>query len=222
MYVVDPARQPLLAEWSAAGLAQVQDPTAALVVGQCDLKPGQAVLDRCSGLGTKTLQMREWIGNTGTIVAVDPSPARCTTLRQLVRQRNLHNITVHQSAFLRTIADEIPKAFDRILVDAPCSNSGVLARRPEARFAQDERTLHSLWQLQMDILNDTASWLASGGLLVYSTCSVWPEENQQVVEAFLKQHSDFGLQVEQATLPSMENNPLSYRDGGYYAVLRRT
>jgi 16S rRNA (cytosine967-C5)-methyltransferase len=223
LFVVEPAKQPVLAEWASEGIGQVQDPTAALVVPQCDVRTGQAVLDRCAGLGTKTMQLRESLGESGMLVAVDPNEARCEALRQLLASRGISNVQVYQASRLGPFSDALPRAFDRVLVDVPCSNSGVLARRPEARYAQDEQSLKSLAQLQTDILKDTASWVAPGGLLVYSTCSIWPEENQQRVEQFMASHQDFDKTAEQLTLPSMDEPmvPARYHDGGYYAVLRK-
>lgn len=221
MYVIEPAKQPLLAEWSRRAIAQTQDPTAATVVDLCRIQPGQMVLDRCAGLGTKTMQMRQQVGDAGRVVAIDPSEVRCDVLRHLAADRGISNIQVCQSATLKPLRDVLPASFDRILVDAPCSNSGVLARRPEARYAQNDDALRSLVRLQLDILEDTANWLKPGGLLVYSTCSLWPEENQDVVAKFLESHDDFAKIEERSILPSIEFAPERYHDGGYVAVLER-
>jgi 16S rRNA (cytosine967-C5)-methyltransferase len=111
--------------------------------------------------------------------------------------------------------------FSKILIDAPCSNSGVLARRPEARYAQDEKTLASLARLQDRILDDSAPALLNGGRLVYSTCSIWPQENQARVKNFLGRHADYRLIDERPTFPSVDSDPTKYHDGGYFAVLER-
>ena len=112
--------------------------------------------------------------------------------------------------------------FDRVLLDVPCSNSGVLARRPEARYAQDDHMLQSVEALQRRILLDTAPAVRPGGLLIYSTCSIWPEENGRQVERFLAGGPPFTLLSEQSTLPSVGDNSSEYHDGGYFAVLQRT
>ena len=222
MYVVTGAKRARVESWAKQGLAQVQDATSARAVEHMDLRPGQRALDRCSGLGTKTLQMRERLGPDGSLVAVDPSAQRCEGLREVLRARGIENVHVHQVGMMRDITALEPPAFDRILVDAPCSNSGVLARRPEARFHQDERTLRSLKALQRDILDDTAPHVVANGLLVYSTCSVWPEENADQVQAFLARHPDYELLESHDTLPSFRDpDPTRYHDGGYVAVLRR-
>ena len=222
IYVVAGAKRAQIESWARRGLAQVQDATSAQAVEHLDLKPGQRVLDRCSGLGTKTLQIREHVGPDGALVAIDPSPQRCEGLRAMLEARGIENVTVHQVGMLGDLPSTGRDAFDRILIDVPCSNSGVLARRPEARYAQDERSLRSLEHLQRDILDDTAPYLVPGGLLVYSTCSVWPAENEDQVRTFLARHADYELRHSRATLPSFrEIDPSRYHDGGFVAVLRR-
>jgi 16S rRNA (cytosine967-C5)-methyltransferase len=221
MYVVTGAKRSQFAEWAAKGLAQVQDPTAAAVASHLDLLPGQTVLDRCAGLGTKTLQLLDAIGSTGRVIAMDPAEPRCEGLRHLMVQRHIDNVAVYCAAWLSDLAGVLPAQFDRILADVPCSNSGVLARRPEARYSQTPTALESLVKLQDRILSDSAPFLCPGGLLVYSTCSVWPEENRERIEAFLQRHPDFELHHDQTTLPSLDSDPVAYRDGGYVAVLRR-
>jgi 16S rRNA (cytosine967-C5)-methyltransferase len=221
MVVVEPAKVAVLAEWARRGLAQPQDPTSASVVPECDLHPGQMALDRCAGLGTKTLQMREAVGEAGTVVAMDPAEQRCGGLESLLAQRGIGNVRVFVAGRMRELPADAPRAFDRVLVDAPCSNSGVLARRPEARYQQVAAALASVGRLQREILDDTAGAVAPGGLLVYSTCSVWPEENERVVAAFLAGHPGFAMLRERATLPHSDGDPAHYRDGGYVAVLRR-
>ena len=221
MFVVSPAKKPLLAEWSSKNLAQVQDPTAAGVVERLPIEPGQSVLDRCAGLGTKTLQLRAKVGDAGTVVAVDPAADRCRALSAILKRRGISNVTVHQTAMLAGIPEFADRQFDVALLDVPCSNSGVLARRAEARYAQGNEALASLSKLQRSILDDTADHVRPGGILVYSTCSVWPEENRGQVDAFLKRHSEYQFERDETTLPSFEPDATTYHDGGYWAVLKR-
>jgi 16S rRNA (cytosine967-C5)-methyltransferase len=216
MYVVEGASVSVLAEWARRGVAQVQDPTAAEVVAELGIEKGEAVLDRCCGLGTKTMQMREAVGEEGSVVAMDPSEERCEVLERVVKERGMKNVKVVRAGML-----EEGMRFSKILVDAPCSNSGVLARRAEARFAQDDETLASLARLQDRILDDSARALVGGGRMVYSTCSIWAEENSERVKAFLGRHSDYRMMEEKLILPSLEADPLKYHDGGYWAVLER-
>jgi 16S rRNA (cytosine967-C5)-methyltransferase len=221
MYVIIGAKRSHLAEFAANGLAQVQDPTAAVVAAHLNAQPGQTLLDRCAGLGTKTLQLRDLVGETGNVLAMDPSEARCHGLRHLLSLRKIQNVTVHCAAWLADIRESIPAQFDAILADVPCSNSGVLARRPEARYHQTPAVLASLAKLQDKILDDSAPFLKPGGLLVYSTCSVWHEENDQRVYAFLERHPEYGFESDQSQIPSFDPDPTRYHDGGYIAAMRR-
>jgi 16S rRNA (cytosine967-C5)-methyltransferase len=217
MFVVRGANQQLLARWARAGIAQVQDPMAASVVEQLRIEPGQVVLDRCAGVGTKTLQIQEIVGTTGMVVAVDPSAARCGLLRGMLEHRGISNVKIVQSADLESARAQLPVSFDRILVDVPCSNSGVLARRPEARYAGG---LDCLRKLQREILESSLPWLARDGMMIYSTCSVWAEENQDQVREFLGRHAGLKLEEEQFILPSFETGEAAmYHDGGYWAVI---
>jgi 16S rRNA (cytosine967-C5)-methyltransferase len=218
LLVVRGARSgPVLARWAKAGLAQVQDATAAGVVEKMRITPGLRILDRCAGLGTKTLQIQERTGIDGEVVAMDSSAFRTNRLKQLLLDRGISNVRVVLGSRLSEIGDEIPDSFDRILVDVPCSNSGVLARRPEARYRFE---VDCLMKVQRGILNDTLPRPASGGLLVYSTCSVWPEENHLQISELLSRNPGLELIEEISTLPSFdETGPEKYHDGGYAAVV---
>lgn len=216
--VVEGARRKHLATWAEAVLAQPQDPTAALVAGECELSEGLSVLDRCAGLGTKTLQILEVVGKGAEIHAVDPNVRRGEGLQSIASQRGYSNLKVHPVAWLKDLPG-LPREFDRVLVDAPCSNSGVFARRAEARYFQSAREFKSLERLQGEILADSAARVKVGGLLIYSTCSVWPEENAGLVAQFLGANPGFALKHERQTWPAGRGS--SYRDGGYVGVLRR-
>jgi 16S rRNA (cytosine967-C5)-methyltransferase len=172
-------------------------------------------------MGTKTIQLWECSQPGGRVFAMDANARRCAALRQLLADRAISDIGVIEASWLKDAAAVLPKAFDRILVDAPCSNSGVLSRRAEARYAQDAETLSSLAELQARILDDTAPFVAAGGLLVYSTCSIWPEENEAVVSAFVERCRQFERERVLTTLPSVDPDATTHCDGGFVAVLRR-
>ncbi len=221
LFVVRGAKAGQLADWAKRGIAQVQDPTAARVVQRAGIQPGQTVLDRCCGLGTKTIQLHELVGEQGRVVAMDPNQVRIDALRRLVADRGLSGITIHPAGMLDELPEQTPRQFDCAIVDVPCSNSGVMARRPEARYAQTDKALSGLAKLQDRIFQDTASAIVPGGLLVYSTCSIWPEENEQRVAAFLERQTEFELIEEDSVLPSGDVPDTAYYDGGYLAILRR-
>lgn len=218
LLVVRGARRAVLAQWAQRGLAQVQDATAAGVVEHMRISLGQRVLDRCGGLGTKTLQIHERVGAAGQVFAVDPSAFRCDALRRLLDHRQITNVKILQVGKLAPVAEELPRSFDRILIDVPCSNSGVLARRPEARYASGLECL----TIQRSILDDTIAWLGADGLLVYSTCSVWPEENELQIKQLLNRNPALALLAQHSIYPSFDTtDPRAYHDGGYIAVLQK-
>jgi 16S rRNA (cytosine967-C5)-methyltransferase len=222
MFVIDSPRRAVLADWARRGIAQVQDPTAAGVVEFMDILPGQRILDRCAGVGTKTLQIRDVLGESGEILAVDPSAPRLKLLKESISARGFADVVTERTAMLATVESLAPESFDRVLVDVPCSNSGVLARRPEARYAQRDGDLRSLTSLQREILADTAAYVAANGLLVLSTCSIWPEENERQVEWFVRKFPSFLVERSLLVLPSASSDPCRYHDGGFVAVLRRS
>jgi 16S rRNA (cytosine967-C5)-methyltransferase len=222
LVVVEGATRPLLAEWARRGIAQAQDPTSAAVVGLLDVHTAQTVLDRCAGVGTKTIQILEAVGTAGRVYAMDPNAQRCETLRRLLADRGIDNVGVIEASWLKDAAAALPSEFDRVLVDAPCSNSGVLIRRPEARYAQSAGALRSLATFQRKILADTAPFVRRGGLMVYSTCSIWPEENERIVDDFLLGHDDFELVEKHTTLSASTGEATKHHDGGFVAVLKRT
>ena len=219
--VVLPAlRRSELRALSDAGLVQVQDATSAAAIESLDLQPGQRVLDRCAGRGTKTQQIIERVGPGGVVVAMDTSRSRLRVLDQLIEQRQLLNIRTHLGGTVKDLASPA-EPFDRVLIDAPCSNSGVLARRPEARYYQSADEQADLVALQLGILADSADVVAVGGRMLYVTCSIWTEENDQVVNAFLRGEDRFVLLASATTPLRVAESAMTYRDGGFFAALRR-
>lgn len=206
-------------ELAEANLCQVQDATSAATVDHLDLQPGQRVLDRCCGRGTKTRQILERIGPAGTVVAMDPRVERLNSLRDTLKAHRITNVTAVEAGTIDALDPD--QEFDRVLVDAPCSNSGVFARRPEARYHQNPRHVARVVELQRRILTDTGPVVRAGGRLVYATCSVWPEENEAVVNAFLKSTDKFRRVTQHSIRPNPSENPSTYRDGGFVAVMVR-
>lgn len=174
-------------EGFAEGAFVVQDPATAEAVAQLDVTPGQSVLDFCAAPGGKTAQVAWRLNGTGRLVAQEVNPKRLARLRENMARLRLGSVEVTQSVAGiggRTV-------FDRVLVDAPCSNTGVLRRRPDARWRWSVDHLKQLVGLQAQILDAAAAYVAPGGRLVYSTCSNEPEENSEQVAAFLARHEDF-------------------------------
>lgn len=221
MVILSSPDKSAIARLAQDAVGQVQDPTSAQVLTHANLMEGMSFLDRCCGVGTKTLQAWGYLGPTASIVAMDNSAERCAVLRSTLVARRISNVRVVQAEMFPNASADLPRGFDRILVDVPCSNSGVLARRPEARYSQSPKALEQLVTLQKRILTDAAKRLAPKGLLIYSTCSIWPEENQGVVENLLQTSTGLGVVEQQTTLPSCTDEPRNYHDGGYFAVIQR-
>jgi 16S rRNA (cytosine967-C5)-methyltransferase len=175
--------------------------------------PGSKVLDLCAAPGGKTTHLAELMQGRGRIVACDVAERRLQTLTELCSRLG---ITIVEPCRLDAKHNEEPPAgpFDAILVDVPCSNTGVLGKRPEVRWRLRPEDLSHLVQLQTKLLLLAAERVRPGGVIVYSTCSVEPEENQQVVRAVLRAFTNLTLEAEQEQVPGRP------ADGGYWARLR--
>ncbi len=196
----------------AAGFAEgefiVQDPGTALALTLMNPQPGERVLDACAAPGGKTVQLA-WRG--AEVTACEVNPKRRRRLEENLARLNL---TVPVVPSLENIGGKI---FDKVLVDAPCSNTGVFRRRPDARWNWSVEKLTALVRLQAEILDWCAAFVAPGGTLVYSTCSNEPEENLGQVEAFLARHPDFMLVGSRESIPFETNY-----DGAFAAALTRS
>lgn len=177
------------------GDCQVQDVGSMLVAHLVDPKPGDVVLDACSAPGGKTTHMAQLMGDKGAIVAADVNQARLSLVRENCLRLGVGIVeTEVQDAALLFEREEWHGHFDKVLVDAPCSGLGVLRRRADSRWRREKEDLVELPRLQKAIISGAAEMVKPGGILVYSTCSIQPEENQDVVEWFLKRNP--GWQVD--------------------------
>lgn len=205
---LDPARlEALLAE----GSLTVQDPSAMAAVEALAPAPGENVLDLCASPGTKTTQIVEAMGDRGRIVAADRTEEKLAPVRRTVATRNLASVTVCLSADAAAAAPA--GGFDAALVDAPCSNTGVLARRVEARWRLRPEDLAELPRIQLVLLAQAAAAVRPGGRLVYSTCSLQREENGGVIETFLRDHAQWRAAGQELILPGPDH------DGAFWARL---
>ncbi len=197
----------------ADGWFSVQDESAMRVASALDPQPGESVLDLCAAPGGKTTHLAEYMRNTGRIVACDVDEKRLRTVESLAQRLRLSILETHR---LRgSSGDDLPEGpFDRILVDVPCSNTGVLGKRPEARWRLRAEEIAKLAELQKRLLCAACRRVRGGGTVVYSTCSIEPEENRQVVENVLRAFPNLRLEAEGVALPGQP------ADGGYWARLR--
>ena len=192
----------------------VQDESAMWAATLLAPKPGDHVLDLCSAPGTKTTHLAELMGDEGLIIAADASETRLRRVTQNAQRLGLTCIRTEVVDREETTAPAGP--FQRVLIDVPCSNSGVLGKRPEARWRIDASQLKELPRMQERLLLAGSRELAPGGHLVYSTCSIEPEENRQVVQHVLSVVP--GLQL----VRELQHLPGQPADGGYQVLLKRT
>ena len=210
-----------------AGLFMPQS-RAAIAVGRIlDPQPGESVLDLCAAPGAKTTHLAALMGGEGRVVAVERHPGRAEALGRTADRMGAGSVEVR-------VADATEPqeagAYDRVLVDPPCSDLGTLAARPDARWRKDPAAVGELAGRQAAILSAAAQAVRPGGVLVYSTCTISPAENERRIEAFLGQHEDFALEDPPSDLPVWDHpsvprvrQTLPHRDGtdGFFIARMR-
>lgn len=195
------------------GFFSVQDPASSRAAALLNPRPGWKVLDLCAAPGGKTTQIAELTGDRAAIVATDKDPARLKLVASASARLGIGSITTVAYAELAEAHRRIGP-FDGVLVDAPCSNTGVLARRPEARYRLSPATVRKCAETQSELLCKAAAMLRPSGVLCYSTCSIQREENDLLVAGFVAA-AGFRLETEELILPC----ELSDHDGGYCALM---
>lgn len=174
------------------GAIEVQDEGSQLLALLADAHRGEMVVDFCAGAGGKTLALGASMRSTGRLYAFDVSGHRLEALKPRLARSGLSN--VHPAAIAHERDDRIKRLsgkIDRVLVDAPCSGLGTLRRNPDLKWRQSEKAVAELVAKQTAILGSAARLVKSGGRLVYATCSVLPQENEQIAQAFSQAHPDF-------------------------------
>ena len=210
----------------AEGHVSVQDEAAQLCTQWLQPQPGQRILDACAAPGGKTCAILERIDNQGEVVAIDESAHRLPRIHENLQRLQLSARLVEaDAADTDTWWDGQP--FDRILLDVPCSATGVIRRHPDIKLLRRETDITPLADIQFGLLNALWQTLAPGGRLVYATCSVFPQENSRIIRRFLKQQSDARL-LEEPAAWGMDTgygrqllpDPHSH-DGFFYACLAK-
>ncbi len=219
------------------GLFYVQDPGTLLAVRELDPRPGETILDFCAAPGGKTTYIAQLMQNRGRLVARDTNPFRLQRLRENCERLGVSGVETsvaggdevdawrrflsrydQQGAIPNRAGSEsrapvqAEERFDRVLVDAPCSNTGVMRRRVDLRWRIRPEEIDRLRQVQHELLEDASVQTKPGGVLVYSTCSLEPEENGHVVKEYLANHPDFKLETERELFPFTDGV-----DGAYVA-----
>ncbi len=167
------------------------------MVEAVDPRPGEVIVDLCAGPGGKTAVMAECVAPGGRILAFEIDHDRASLINSTLNRLGLDNVDIYPGD---ATAQAIPEA-DKILVDAPCTGTGVLARRADLRWRRKPEQLVEMSALQLSLLEHAARYLRPGGMLVYATCSLEPEENWELVRAFQKEHPRFCVVPLPETIP---------------------
>lgn len=195
------------------GLFYVQDPSTLLAVRELDPQPGETVLDLCAAPGGKLTFMAQLMRNEGRLVAHDLTAERLRWVEENCARLGVASV---ETVLPSTLNPQPSNRYDRVLVDAPCSNTGVMRRRVDLRWRIRREELGRLRVMQLGLLGQAALLLKPGGILVYSTCSLEPEENTEVVSEFLAAHGGFTLERQRELLPFVDQ-----ADGAYVARFAR-
>lgn len=211
------------------GEVEIQDEGSQLVAMLVDARPGERVVDFCAGAGGKTLAVAAQMANKGRVIACDVRANRLKRGAERFRRAGLHNI---ETKPLTSERDRWVKrhkgAFDRVLVDAPCSGAGTWRRNPDARWRALGAGLDNLLPLQAGILASAARLVKPGGRLVYATCSMLPEENEEQVAAFLAAHPAFHVAPLREAAPQLTDSahpdflsltPARHDTDGFFAAV---
>ncbi|MDW7771283.1 MAG: 16S rRNA (cytosine(967)-C(5))-methyltransferase RsmB [Desulfobulbaceae bacterium] len=215
------------------GLFHVQDEAAQLVTLLLGpfAGPGK-YLDGCAGLGGKTCQLAQLLSAGGKVFAVEPDSRRVKLLEENRRRLQLETIDIYHGR-LDMFSKSVPGLFKGVLIDAPCSGTGVIRRHPDIRWNREQKDLPVFQQQQLELLEQGAALVEPGGILVYATCSMEPEENNQVVESFLHRHGEYAVSDCRPHLPPgaaamispagyFASTPADGMDGFFAARLRRS
>ncbi len=183
-----------------AGLFSIQGESSMLAAQAVEARPGMQLLDACAAPGGKTCLMAEQMGTSGRVYAWDVYPHRVELIRAAARRLSLENVrpAVHDA---RRGLPSLELAMDAVLVDAPCSGLGVIQDKPDIKYRLKEEDFESILPLQREILENCSHFVRVGGRLVYSTCTILPEENEAQVSAFLSRHPEFEPDTDDSWLP---------------------
>jgi 16S rRNA (cytosine967-C5)-methyltransferase len=210
-------RTPRLPEaWIQDGLCYVQDPSTLVCCDLLDPQPTDQVLDACAAPGGKTTYLSELMGGRGHLVACDLWPERLAFVQRNVRRLGLRNVEAFAADLMKPHPRLRAASFDRILLDAPCSNTGVIRRRVDVRWRLTEEDFVRMPEQQFALLRRVVELLKPGGVLVYSTCSLEPEENERVVERAVASLPGLRCVEQRRTLPWRDGV-----DGAFAAKLTR-
>ncbi len=213
-------------EYYTEGYFNIQDESAGLACRLLDTKPGMRVLDMCAAPGGKTAYIAGLMHDEGEIIAIDRFEARLK-----IMERNITRLGIHSIKLVETDALQYSDAgFDRVLADVPCSGTGTMCKKPDIKWKKDLLDIRRMTELQYELLEKAASLVKPDGVVVYSTCSIEPEENCDIINKFLSAHPEFKLENAAGSFPGeivdpngcIQTFPHSHQlDGAFAAKLVR-
>ncbi|AUZ04220.1 RNA (C5-cytosine) methyltransferase [Vitreoscilla sp. C1] len=212
------------------GVIEVQDEGSQLLALLSGAKRGEVIVDFCAGAGGKTLALAAMMNNTGRLYAMDVSEKRLANIKPRIARAGVGNITPQRLDHERDLRlKKLWNKADRVLVDAPCSGLGTLRRNPDLKYRQSPQSIDELVEIQQRILVSAAKLVKRGGYLVYATCSILAEENQQQVEKFLASHPEFslvncsellnGYKIPLNTGEYLQMSPATHHTDGFFAAV---
>ncbi len=175
------------------GLYIIQDEASQLVTSVVGSKPGERILDACAAPGGKTTHMAQMMKNRGEIYALDLSKLKLSQIEETCQRLGIKIVKTIKGNAAASPPISKGRLFDRILADVPCSGFGTLRKNPDLKWRRGEKDIQRLSELQLSILANLSGYVREGGVVVYSTCTVFHEENEDVVERFLNEHPEFEL-----------------------------
>lgn len=214
--ILDERRNVFKTESFRNGFFEVQDASSQKVALFLDPKPGERVIDACAGAGGKSLHLASLMKNKGRIISMDIEQRKLDELRKRASRNGVDIVETRLIEDQKTIK-RLAESADRVLLDVPCSGTGVWRRNPDSRWKLKPERLIELCRLQAQILRDYSRMLKPNGTLVYATCSILPVENKEVVGTFLKENEAWQLESECICRPHVDGF-----DGFYMARLRRS
>ncbi|KAL7088101.1 hypothetical protein ACP275_13G108500 [Erythranthe tilingii] len=213
------------------GLCSVQDESAGLVVKIVDPMPGESIIDCCAAPGGKTLFMASCLNGQGSICAIDINKGRLRILEETAKKHEVDHIVTTLNADLCALVNDDDMKADKVLLDAPCSGLGVLSKRADLRWNRRSEDMEQLTNLQDALLDSASTLVKPGGVLVYSTCSIDPQENEERIAAFLLRHQEYRVDSVDKYVSSSfvtvggfySSNPVKHSlDGAFAARLLRS
>ena len=197
------------------GFVEVQDEGSQVIGDFCKVKPGMRVIDACAGAGGKSMQLAALMENKGKLIAMDVEQWKLDECKKRARRAGAFNIEPRLIEGSKTIK-KLENTADVVLLDVPCTGTGVLRRNPDAKWKLNPEFLEKVKTMQHEIFRDYSKMVKPGGHLIYSTCSIFMDENQHQVEVFLKENPGYTVEEEKILTPFMNGT-----DGFYMVRLKR-